>query len=121
MKLPNWQHHSKKEKHSKGTCKGRVRANKQRLRALKKKLGFAFGAAVLGILSVQPANALTWKEFWEPFQDDHHHYHYDYGHHHHYHRPRRCEVVVHREMWVPGNYYRSGYMRRWSELEWRRC
>ena len=38
MKLPNWQHHSKKEKHSKGTCKGRIRASKQRLRALKKKL-----------------------------------------------------------------------------------
>lgn len=120
MKLPNWQHNSGKDQ--KRTLKPQaLRQAKKRRSALKKKL--LFGAAVLGILSVQPANALTWKEFWEPFQDDHHHhYHYDHGHHGHYHRPRRrCEVVVHREMWVPGNYYRSGYMRRWSELEWRRC
>jgi hypothetical protein len=33
--LPNWQHHSKKDKHGKGTCKGRIRASKQRLRHLK--------------------------------------------------------------------------------------
>ncbi len=34
--LPNWQHHSKKDKHGKGTCKGRIRARKQSLKHFKK-------------------------------------------------------------------------------------
>ena len=32
----------------------------------------------LGLIS-QPASALTWAEFWEPFTEDHHH---PYNHHH---------------------------------------
>ena len=60
MKLPNWQHNSGKDQ--KRTLKPQaLRQAKKRRSALKKKL--LFGAAVLGILSVQPANALTWKEF----------------------------------------------------------
>ena len=35
---PNWQHNSKKDKKGKGVCKGRLRASKQSLRALKAKL-----------------------------------------------------------------------------------
>jgi len=35
---PNWQHHSKKDKTTKGMCKGRLKARKQSLRSLKLKL-----------------------------------------------------------------------------------
>jgi len=37
-KMPNWQHNSGKPKNGKGTCKGRLRARKEALRALKRKL-----------------------------------------------------------------------------------
>jgi len=36
--IPNWQHHSKKAKKGKGTCKGILRARKQALKALKVKI-----------------------------------------------------------------------------------
>jgi hypothetical protein len=35
---PNWKHNSGKPKRTKGTCKGRIRANKQRLQTLKQQL-----------------------------------------------------------------------------------
>ncbi|AEC53163.1 hypothetical protein SCRM01_217 [Synechococcus phage S-CRM01] len=38
MKVPNWQKHSNKQKSTKGTCKGVIRARKQALKALKLKL-----------------------------------------------------------------------------------
>ena len=55
-------------------------------------------------LLATPANALTWKEFWEPF--DGHHHHVSHGprirHHHHYHhydgghhRPSVCHKHFH--------------------------
>lgn len=70
-------------------------------------------ALPLILLAAAPAQALTWKEFWEPF---------DGGHHHHYRRyPALCEVVVEYEQWVPGNRWRPGYLRRWSEIEYRPC
>jgi hypothetical protein len=34
MKTPNWQHNSGKPKTTKGTCKGRLKARKQALKAL---------------------------------------------------------------------------------------
>jgi hypothetical protein len=37
-KMPNWQHNSGKPKNGKGTCKGRLKARKEALRALKRKL-----------------------------------------------------------------------------------
>jgi len=40
MKVPNWQHNSNKNKKTKGTCKGQLRARKQALQALKSKLNF---------------------------------------------------------------------------------
>ena len=39
MNTPNWAHHSNKPKKSKGICKGRLKARKQSLKALKRKLG----------------------------------------------------------------------------------
>jgi len=58
-----------------------------------------------------PAQAITWKEFWEPFRTEHVY---------HYHRPYipMCNVRVHHEEYVPGNRYRSGYVRTWTE--WKR-
>lgn len=38
MNVPNWQKHSKKDLKGKGVCKGRQRARKQALRALKAQL-----------------------------------------------------------------------------------
>ncbi len=38
MQLTNWQHHSKKARKAKGTCKARLKASRQALRALKAKL-----------------------------------------------------------------------------------
>ena len=40
MKVPNWVHNSGKNKNTKGTCKGQLRARKQALQALKLKLNF---------------------------------------------------------------------------------
>jgi len=39
MNMPNWKHHSKKDRKGKGTCKGRLKARKQSLQHLKMKLG----------------------------------------------------------------------------------
>jgi hypothetical protein len=38
MTTPNWQHNSGKDKTTKGTCKGKLKARKQALQALKLKL-----------------------------------------------------------------------------------
>ena len=38
MTTPNWTHNSGKAKKTKGTCKGRLKARKQALKALKTKL-----------------------------------------------------------------------------------
>lgn len=35
---PNWAHHSRKDKKSKGMCKAQLKARKQALAALKRKL-----------------------------------------------------------------------------------
>jgi hypothetical protein len=40
MKVPNWVHNSGKQKNTKGTCKGQLKARKQALQALKNKLNF---------------------------------------------------------------------------------
>jgi hypothetical protein len=48
-------------------------------------------ALPLMLLMATPANAITWREFWEPFEVEHHHHH----------RPRRrqvCTEEVYREV-----------------------
>jgi len=40
MTTPNWQHNSNKNKKTKGTCKGQLKARKQALQSLKLKLNF---------------------------------------------------------------------------------
>jgi len=66
------------------------------------------------LFTAAPAQALTWREFWEPFRTEYYHRPY-------YYRPAMCEVVVEYEQWVHGNRWRPGYLRRWSEIEWRPC
>ena len=97
MKLPNWQHHSKKE--VKRTLKPQaLRQAKKRRAALKAKL-LASTVALVGFAS--PAQAVTWGEFWEPFKSDHHH-----------HRPHRYRTMCeHRE-------YREVYDRKGRFVEY---
>jgi hypothetical protein len=60
------------------------------------------------LLISTPVQAITWREFWEPFthNDSHHHYHY-----HH----EMCTERIVREQYVPGNRWRSGFVRTWTE------
>lgn len=55
-----------------------------------------------------PANAITWKEFWEPFENR------EYHHRPSYYTPT-CTQVVYREQYIPGNEWRPGYVRYWKE------
>lgn len=104
MTTPNWQHHSNKE--AKRTLKPQaLRQAKKRRAALKAKL---LAASVVLVGFASPAQALTWKEFWDPFTEDHHH------HHHHYSRPRPervCYRQEYREEYIPGNSHTPGYVR----------
>ena len=61
---------------------------------------------LLALLPI-PAQAITWKEFWEPFTYERPYYR-DYT-------PMCRERVIHEE-YVPGNRWRSGYVRRWTEV-----
>ena len=53
--------------------------------------------ALLASLTVAPAaEALTWKEFWEPFVEYGNHYHYEVHHfddHHHHHGPHYDLII----------------------------
>ena len=62
-----------------------------------------------------PAQAITWREFWEPFGRD--------EHHHHYYREYSpmCHERIVREEYVPGGRWRSGYVRRWVEWVYIPC
>ena len=62
-----------------------------------------------------PAQAITWKEFWEPFgREEHHHHHYrEYS--------PMCHERIVREEYVPGGRWRSGYVRRWVEWVYIPC
>ena len=63
-----------------------------------------------------PAQALTWEEFWGPFNGDHHHH---YNSRPHYTEPM-CRRRLYNEEYIPGYYTRSGhrvggYVNRWYE------
>lgn len=47
-----------------------------------------------------PASAITWKEFWEPFDGG-------IEHHHYYHRPKYKKICYHN---VPVKVYRGGVL-----------
>lgn len=63
------------------------------------------------VLLATPAQAVTWKEFWEPFRGD---YHY-----HRYQRVQRqvtCTKRIYREEYVPGTEWSPGYVRNWTQV-----
>ncbi len=73
--------------------------------------------ALLASLSVAPAaEALTWKEFWEPFVEYGNHYHQEVHYYDHHHRPRYyppyrgCweEKLVKEKIWIPGYWIHGG-------------
>jgi hypothetical protein len=76
---------------------------------------------LLLLSAAAPANALTWNEFWEPF-DGH-------GHHHYYEAPprrRMCEVQVTKRVWIPGfwlghHQYVEGYYEKQTRLRYQPC
>lgn len=49
-----------------------------------------------------PAKAITWNEFWQPFDNR-------------IYVGTGCTRVVYREQYVPGNYWRRGYVKHWKE------
>lgn len=62
-----------------------------------------------------PSHAITWKEFWEPFNNRYYNYYpspYRY-------RQRRiyevCRKEIYREQYIPGDIYTPGYVKRWRE------
>ena len=65
-----------------------------------------------------PSQAITWKEFWEPFNDGHHHHHYyrpqPRPRYHHY-QDEICTKKVYREEYIPGDIHRPGYVRKWRD------
>lgn len=72
-------------------------------------------AALAALTLATPAQAITWEEFWEPFDND------TQVHIYHNHprprriRPRMCEKWVVRDQWVPGYYDRRD---RWVRGHW---
>ena len=57
-----------------------------------------------------PAHAITWEEFWEPFQNDRVYV---------YERPTpppMCKRRVYREEYIPGNYWNPGYVKRYNQI-----
>lgn len=55
------------------------------------------------LLTPSPALAITWKEFWEPFTYRSQQY------------VLQCSKRIYQEEYIPGNRWRSGYVRRWYE------
>jgi hypothetical protein len=58
-------------------------------------------------VSIRPASAITWEEFWEPF-NGRIYYNDRY-------RVRYCTDRIRRTEYVPGNRWRSGYVRTWYD------
>jgi hypothetical protein len=58
-----------------------------------------------------PSHAITWKEFWEPFDSEIHVYQ----------SPPMCRRRVYREQYVPGTEWNPGYVRRWYDVVRQPC
>ena len=66
----------------------------------------------LALLPIQ-AKAITWEEFWSPFTTERV-YVREYPVYRRY--VPMCDRRVYHEEYVPGNPWRPGYVRTWSEL-----
>lgn len=69
---------------------------------------------LLILFSVTPAQAITWREFWEPFRGN---TYYSYP----VRRYEICRREVYREQYVPGDRWNPGYVRRWVEVREELC
>lgn len=58
-----------------------------------------------------PSKAITWKEFWEPFNNGPYYYSPSSIY-----IPSICSEEIYREEYVPGNQWSPGYVRRWKEI-----
>jgi hypothetical protein len=71
-----------------------------------------FPLFILLIVST-PSYAITWKEFWEPFNNGYYPNSYRY-------RQTRifevCKKEIYREQYVPGDIYSPGYVKKWREI-----
>jgi hypothetical protein len=67
---------------------------------------------LLLLLSPLPASAITWNQFWRPFNDGHYYYQRPYS----YNRSL-CNRTIYREKYIPATYYQPGYIRRWTEVK----
>ncbi len=56
------------------------------------------------------ADAITWNQFWRPFENGAYYRSPVY-----YSPPQVCTEIVHHREYVPGNGWRYGYVRTWSE------
>ena len=98
------------------------------------------GLPLLLLAAPVRAEALTWKEFWEPFVESYHYGHdhgsghwedwrYDHGHGHYHPRPRRpkCEYIITTKTWIPGHYFPNsnvwspGYYETRDHIKYRPC
>ena len=69
-------------------------------------------------VTATPAQAITWKEFWEPFNNGSSHYHYRPSYPRYYWGPyddEICKKTTYREEYIPGNIHRPGYVQRHRE------
>ena len=67
-------------------------------------------AAIAALTLATPAQALTWEEFWEPFEPDHRIEVIHYNERPQYIRPRTCIKEVRRTRWVPGRWRGDVYI-----------
>jgi hypothetical protein len=63
------------------------------------------------VLLATPAQAITWKEFWEPFRGDYH-----YHRHQRVERQVSCTKRIYHEEYVPGTEWSPGYVRNWTQV-----
>ena len=65
---------------------------------------------LLLVLLASPANAITWNQFWRPFNNGSY-----YRSPFYYNPPPICTRNVYHREYVPGDGYRYGYVRTWTE------
>jgi hypothetical protein len=64
------------------------------------------------LLSPLPVSAITWNQFWRPINRGNFYYSRPY-----YYQQRLCNRSFNYEERIPGNYYQSEYIRRWTEVK----
>lgn len=66
------------------------------------------------IFLATPSQAITWNQFWRPFNNGSGVYFYNNNYYNGY-TNAKCFRDVYREEYIPGNGWSYGYVRRWTE------